>query len=553
MKHILFKQISSLEKVFLTSKGEWSVFSGASALKGESFSYQIAFQSMGSELHYLPMKVRVESRLEEYISIRQVENVPSQLPAYKELFGGHDDDYITIQPGLFPDLLHPLSDTVEAVDHVWKSLWINIRLPQELAAGIYPIKIVFEADGEQESCVFRLQVLDACLPEQNLVFTQWFHADCLYTYYHEEPFSEGHWTILKNFIQTAADNGINMILTPLFTPALDTEVGGERPTIQLVGISKEGNRYTFDFSKLDRWIALCRECGIQYFEMPQFFTQWGAKFTPKILVKENGKLSKKFGWHVAATAPAYKEFLDQFIPALLERLRSLGVDQRVYFHVSDEPTENNRDDFMLARNLILDLLKGYPIIDTISHFSLFKEGLVDIPVVALEHLPEFLETPPARLWAYNCCAQTREVSNRFMAMPSYRNRILGLQLYKFQIEGFLQWGYNFYYSARSRKQIDPFVTTDALNAFPSGDPFSVYPGADGRPLESIRLLVFNEGLQDVRALELLEKLAGREAALRLLEEETEEPLTITSYPRSAAYLLRLRERINQAIEANIEK
>ena len=270
-------------------------------------------------------------------------------------------------------------------------------------------------------------------------------------------------------------------------------------------------------------------------------------------MKENGQLQKRFGWHVAANAPEYRKFLEQFIPALLEELRRLEVDQQTYFHVSDEPTEDNRDEFMLARTMILDLLKGYPILDTISHISLYQQGLVDIPVVALDYLPEFLKERPAHLWTYNCCAQTREVSNRFMAMPSYRNRILGLQLYKYQIEGFLHWGYNFYYSARSRKRINPFITTDGLNAFPSGDAFSVYPGSDGEPMESIRLLVFHDALQDMRALELLESLLGREAVLKLLEEATKDPLTITSYPRNAEYLLNLRERINSAIEENLSK
>ncbi len=46
------------------------------------------------------------------------------------------------------------------------------------------------------------------------------------------------------------DNGINMILTPLFTPPLDTKVGGERPTVQLVDVNMDGDKYTFNFDNL---------------------------------------------------------------------------------------------------------------------------------------------------------------------------------------------------------------------------------------------------------------------------------------------------------------
>lgn len=61
-------------------------------------------------------------------------------------------------------------------------------------------------------------------------------------------------------------------------------------------------------------------------------------------------------------------------------------------------------------------------------------------------------------------------------MPSARNRILGALLYKYNAVGFLQWGYNFWYSQFSKHEIDPFTVTDAGKAFPSGDAFVVYPG-----------------------------------------------------------------------------
>lgn len=50
---------------------------------------------------------------------------------------------------------------------------------------------------------------------------------------------------------------MNTLYTPLFTPPLDTAVGKERKTVQLVEVSldKEGN-YTFDFARLQRFIKM---------------------------------------------------------------------------------------------------------------------------------------------------------------------------------------------------------------------------------------------------------------------------------------------------------
>lgn len=151
-------------------------------------------------------------------------------------------------------------------------------------------------------------------------------------------------------------------------------------------------------------------------------------------------------------------------------------------------------------------------------------------------------------WTYYCCGQGKELSNRFFAMPSYRNRIIGTQFYKFGVQGFLQWGYNFYYSQYSTCSIDPYLVTDALGDFPAGDSFSVYPYQDG-PVESLRSVVFYEALQDVRAFRLLEEKIGYDAVLELLESEG--TITFTEYPRSAEFLLNLREKINQTIKCSI--
>ena len=120
-------------------------------------------------------------------------------------------------------------------------------------------------------------------------------------------------------------------------------------------------------------------------------------------------------------------------------------------------------------------------------------------------------------------------------------------MYKFGIDGFLQWGYNFYNSCLSRKQINPFVVTDCMSVYPAGDAFSVYPGEEG-PLESLRILVFYDGLQDVRALKLLEQYAGKEYVVQLMEEMAGMEIRFDKYPHDKNFLLTLRERINSEIK-----
>lgn len=134
-----------------------------------------------------------------------------------------------------------------------------------------------------------------------------------------------------------------------------------------------------------------------------------------------------------------------------------------------------------------------------------------------------------------------------MSMPSARNRIYGVQLYKYDIEGILHWGYNFYNSQYSLMKINPYVVTDAGGAFPSGDPFLVYPKWDGTPEESIRMMVLYHAMTDHRAMKLLESLTNKKYVMELIEGDLSVPITFETYPKSDMYLINLRNRINREI------
>ncbi|MEG0578350.1 MAG: DUF4091 domain-containing protein, partial [Niameybacter sp.] len=121
---------------------------------------------------------------------------------------------------------------------------------------------------------------------------------------------------------------------------------------------------------------------------------------------------------------------------------------------------------------------------------------------------------------------------------------------KYDIAGFLQWGYNFYNSQFSKEAINPYCVTDAGSAFPSGDAFLVYPGANG-PVESIRLKVFTEALYDLRAMQLLASLTSKDHVLRLMEASLETPITFSSYPHDATYLLDFRSTLNKEISKHL--
>ena len=564
-----FFLVSSLEKVFPARRpAALEPPARLSAWRGTRAAVQLVFYARTAPQGMPVQRFSVEvSGGPAPALLRAVELMPSDYPCYE----GADADYITKEPGLFPDLLAPLPEPlVTPLPRQYRSVWITWEIPEDAAPGDYAVTVTARAVPWERlpsgavyqapqapvfSCGLTLRVGAACLPAQTLLHTEWFHADCLASYYGVEPLSEAHWRILENFIRAAGrEHGVNMLLTPVFTPPLDTAVGGQRPTVQLVDVELAGGRYSFGFEKLARWAALCRRHGIAYLEIAHLFTQWGAQATPKIVACVEGVEKRIFGWDVPAASPAYRAFLEAFLPALRAALAKLGYDDaHVYYHISDEPSQEHLDSYRAAKAQVEDLLAGCQVIDALSSFSFYQQGLVRQPVPANDHIQPFLDAHVPNLWVYYCCAQSDQVPNRFFAMESARNRIMGVLLYLYDLKGFLHWGYNFYNSKFSLHPVDPYRVTHAEYAFPSGDPYLVYPGPGGAPLSSIRAEVQQDALVDLRALRLLEQLAGRDRVEALIYEGAAmRPMTFRDYPRDAAYLLALRERVAEEIERRLQ-
>ena len=542
------KIISSLEKCFhdddFAAPKEVAV---NSMLKNEIYSFQVCYDMETVIEDKQIVFFHVESPLADAARLYLVKSIPSLLPVSRGLA---DDNYLRTAAGLYPDLLEPITPQTRLPAHnILQTVWVELDLQDTMPAGTYPVDCVFTDEAGLEVARNRLilRILDARLPEQELIYTQWFYTDCLMQYYGTKAFDEAHWQIIENFMRNARRYGMNMILTPVLTPELDTYVGGQRPTTQLVDVFLNQGVYSFDFSKLGRWVDLCDKVGFQYLEINHFFSQWGAAACPKVIAAVDGVEQQIFGWDTPSDGDAYREFLYALIPAMLDYLKTKnGSDRRCWFHISDEPGEAHLEQYRKVSSMIAPLIEGYPVIDALTNYSLYEQGVVKKPVPSTYHIEPFLEHQVPNLWCYHC-GECQDISNRFFAMPSARTRILGIQLYKFNIEGFLHWGYNFYNNQFSYRTINPFLCSDGECFSASGNTYSVYPGLNGEPWPSLRQVVFHEGLQDLRLLKLCQQRLGREQTMAILEEGIA-PITFKHYPREADWLLGLRRRLHKAIE-----
>lgn len=147
------KLLSSLEKVFLAEEPKGEEYTHGTALRGEEYSFQLAYFSDGEAAwnNAFCAEVSVESELAEYVTVYRVENVPSELPAYPF---SHDEHYITTKPGLFPDVMYPIEDgRIIVKPDMHLSLWVSVKLPENTAAKDYGITVQIASKEAAVQCV----------------------------------------------------------------------------------------------------------------------------------------------------------------------------------------------------------------------------------------------------------------------------------------------------------------------------------------------------------------------------------------------------------------
>ena len=109
---------------------------------------------------------------------------------------------------------------------------------------------------------------------------------------------------------------------------------------------------------------------------------------------------------------------------------------------------------------------------------------------------------------------------------------------------------NYYNSWKSYHLINPYITTSADKAYPSGDPFILYPGND-TVYSSLRGESTFDAIQDMRICQTLQNLIGRDKVIKLIDEEAGFSIHFDKYPTDDEFLPRLRRKLITKIEESL--
>ena len=238
-----------------------------------------------------------------------------------------------------------------------------------------------------------------------------------------------------------------------------------------------------------------------------------------------------------------RTFYAQFLPALVQHLRDRGWLDSYMQHLADEPIEDNAASYIEIAEFVNEWAPELRVVEAVHNRNLV--GNIDIWVPQLDFLHQDYDFYSARMregeevWFYTCLAPQGEYANRFIELPLIKTRILHWINYRYNIPGYLHWGYNSW-------RLDPFeettsIITESGNVLPGGDAWIVYPAA-GKILSSLRLEAMRDGIVDyelLRQLEVAYPDEARELARRVVYQFDRYDMNVEAFRAKRRRILEL--------------
>ncbi len=371
------------------------------------------------------------------------------------------------------DALEPILD-VRSVKNSTEAFYVAVKATKDAEPNVCVMSVEFTIGDNKIVIPVETEVVEAIVPKETLYITNWYRVHQMAEAHGYEMFSEEHWKMIKVYAEAMRRTRQTTFWV----------------TWNLVEKSKdEFGNYTFDFSNAKRFIELFLSLGFTQIEGGPVFRRahWG---DTDFLIDDIPVLSEEGYACASALLKEWYKFLKE----------NNWLDITVQ-HVADEPHENCSLQYRILSGIVRKFMPGIRIIEAVDCPDL--AGAVDIWVPKnnkyIEHndIYEWYRKNGDEIWYYTCCMPGGHFANRLLDMPLIRTRMLHWGNYKYNLTGYLHWGFN----CCDPKGNSLEETCGGKN-FPAGDMNLVYPCGD-RVLLSLRLEQMRSGVEDYELLKIL--------------------------------------------------
>jgi hypothetical protein len=530
---ITFVPVDPLQKVFKETAFFEDIDAVADVARGEHASFQFAVRSTKTIKH-LSVSVVQLSRNKDllskntftgFVGYTRVGRPLPNPPKYR----------LTPVSGFYPD---PILDTTEMDirNSTTQPIWLSINIPVDFPPGDYTglVTIKGSIDGQSFSLSrrFIVRVYNVTVNKTSLWVTNWFGLGKnqlmqLSGGKDSVEFAGNSWKWLRVAAKKMKEYDQNVIMTPIFS---------------LTGITLKNDKFSFDFSKFDRFVQIFVDEGtlgrIEGGHIGGRMGNWYAQFGVYTPYLKNDSVKFK---NIPITEPEAQNFYKQFIPALMAHLKEKGWDKIYLQHICDEPEPGNEKTYADIASFIKSVDPGIKLIDAVHSHGV--NNTIDVWVPQLDFYDSdyvfYRERQDAgnEVWFYTCLAPQGEYANRFIELPLIKARILHWINFRFGATGYLHWGWDFW----SNNCFDETsgIIPEAGNIMPGGDAFITYPGR-GEILSSIRLEAMRDGIVDYELLKMLSEkkpALARETCRQVVYEFAKYDTDIKSFRAKRRFIL----------------
>lgn len=504
---VVFEYVDPLNKVLSETTLFMSTKAEADVVRGESATYQFAIRAA------VPLR-NVTVKLAKLTHTTAKVTLP--LEKMKISFVGHvhvgraqaepGSDLIQAPSDFYPD---PLFDDsiIDINAGTTMTSWLSIPIALESIPGKYCGEVILEAkvNGRtvEERREITLNVYSPVINQQTLMVTNWYQPGFNCVDGTDVPqFSERWWVLMNQVADFMKEYRQNVVMIAPMRLADYTFQNGEVTII--------------DFKQFDKVVQFFIDKGILKKIAGGHIAGrcggWTSAFGYLMPIEKEGKITIELVDYNDAKA---KKFYKKFFAELMLHLEKKGWEDMYIQHIADEPIKSNSDSYIAISSYVKELLPEIKIVDACHTKDLDNQIDVWIPQLNYLHKDfDFYQAQQAKgkeVWYYTCVWPQGEYANRYIQQPLIKTRLLHWINYKYNINGYLHWGLNFW------RGDNPLIETAAIQpdglVLPAGDAWVVYPYKN-HLVPSIRLEAMRDGIIDYELLRMLEK-KNPELAMKL--------------------------------------
>ncbi|MET7781977.1 glycoside hydrolase domain-containing protein [Streptomyces sp. NPDC005388] len=488
-----------------------------SAVRNEQVSAQLAIAS-GHDLHDVKASVgdltgpggaRISGagtriRFVKYVPVQRSKTemdwsaTIDQVSSATEVSGDRDPDVVgdALQEG----------SSVDVPAYAAQPLWFTFHIPKTAATGTYTGAVrVTAADGTKVTYPLSVQVANAAVPDAkdySFFLDVWAQPETMALNSGVEPWSDRHWKLIEAYDEDLASHGQKVVNTTIVDNpwhhqwSLGTRQSQTAtPYSSMVAWKWDGSRFSFDFSRWDRYVRTALKAGlgpdIGAFSMLAF--QDGEHLT-----YTDSRTGKSVNENVDLGGDRWREAWGTFLPAFVKHLQSKGWLDRTYLSFDERPV----DTMTVVKDFVHEVAPEFDrrisvagsagTADLASDLSVSWDTIDQMTAAKAEERRS--QGKVTTFYVYGTPAHPNTLSYS----PAVEARMLPWISAQRHLDGFLRWSYNSWTSA-------PF--TDPTYIFTQGDEYLVYPGKNG-PMSSIRWEQLKEGIEDFELINELRKKDG---------------------------------------------